>query len=141
MDAIDSTKLTPRNIEKTILSHATPLERFAVRITQRVGTMGFFAFILAWTLVWMLWNTFAPDSMRFDPFPSFVLWLFISNMIQILLLPLIMVGQNLLGKFSEARAQADFEVDTRSEKQIEKIFKILEEQQIDIREIKSKLSK
>ena len=41
---------------------------------------------------------FAPTDLRFDPYPAFVLWLFISNMIQIFLMPLLMVGQNLQAK-------------------------------------------
>jgi hypothetical protein len=34
----------------------------------------------------------------FDPFPAFVAYLLISNVIQIFLMPLIMVGQNLQGR-------------------------------------------
>ncbi len=41
---------------------------------------------------------FAPKSLRFDPYPGFVLWLFISNMIQLFLMPLLLIGQNLLGR-------------------------------------------
>jgi uncharacterized membrane protein len=104
------------------------LERVAVWITDRVGTMGFFLVIFAWTLVWLGWNTLAPASARFDPFPAFVLWLFLSNMIQIFLMPLIMVGQNLQGRHAEARAEADFDVNTKAEKEIEAILMHLEAQ-------------
>lgn len=34
-------------------------------------------------------------QLRFDPYAAFVLWLFISNMIQLFLMPLIMLGQNI----------------------------------------------
>jgi uncharacterized membrane protein len=104
------------------------LERVAVWITDRVGTMGFFIIIFMWTLVWLGWNTLAPASARFDPFPAFVLWLFLSNMIQIFLMPLIMVGQNLQGRHAEARAEADFDVNTKAEKEIEAILMHLEAQ-------------
>jgi uncharacterized membrane protein len=53
------------------------LERLAIWITERVGTMGFFLVIFVWTLVWLGWNTLAPSVVRFDPFPAFVLWLFV----------------------------------------------------------------
>jgi uncharacterized membrane protein len=106
----------------------TPLERVAVWITDRVGTMGFFLVILVWTIVWLGWNTLAPAGVRFDPFPAFVLWLFLSNMIQIFLMPLIMVGQNLQGRHAEARAEADFEVNTKAEREIEAILLHLEAQ-------------
>src|ERR1700694_2408597 len=89
------------------------LERLAIWITDRVGTMGFFIVIFAWTLVWLGWNMIAPTAVRFDPFPAFVLWLFLSNMIQLFLMPLIMVGQNLQGRHAEARAEGDFDVNTK----------------------------
>src|SRR5229473_2841020 len=104
------------------------LDRLAVWMTERVGTMGFFLLLVAWTTVWLGWNTLAPAELRFDPFPAFVLWLFLSNMIQILLMPLIMVGQNLQGRHAEARAEADFEVNTKAEREIEAILLHLEAQ-------------
>ena len=104
------------------------LERFAVKVTDNVGTMGFFIIIFLWTLLWLGWNTIAPKNIRFDPYPAFVLWLFISNMIQIFLMPLIMIGQNLQGRHAERRAEADFEVNVRSEKEIEVILMHLEHQ-------------
>ncbi len=104
------------------------LERFAVKITDYVGSMGFFITILLWTLIWLAWNTLAPKDLRYDPYPAFVLWLFISNMIQIFLMPLIMIGQNLQGRHSEIRAEADFEVNVRAEKEIEVILMHLEHQ-------------
>ena len=84
----------------------SPLERFAVKITHGVGTVGFFFLLVLWTGGWLLWNLYGPLEMRFDPAPAFVIWLFTSNIIQLVLLPLVMVGQNLEGKFAEHRAQA-----------------------------------
>ena len=104
------------------------LERFAVKITDYVGSMGFFIIIFLWTLLWLGWNTLAPKDLRYDPYPAFVLWLFISNMIQIFLMPLIMIGQNLQGRHSEKRAESDFEVNVRAEKEIEVILMHLEHQ-------------
>jgi uncharacterized membrane protein len=104
------------------------LDRLAVWMTERVGTMGFCLLLLAWTVVWLGWNTLVPHALRFDPYPAFVLWLFLSNMIQICLMPLIMVGQNLQGRHAEARAEADFEVNTTAEREIEAILMHLERQ-------------
>ena len=106
----------------------TKLERIAIWITDHVGTMGFFIIILTWTIVWLSWNILAPRSLQFDPFPAFVLWLFISNMIQIFLMPLIMIGQNLQGRHSEMRAESDFEVNVKAEREIEAILIHLENQ-------------
>jgi uncharacterized membrane protein len=104
------------------------LDRLAVWTTERVGTMGFCLLLLAWTVVWLGWNTLAPNGLRFDPYPAFVLWLFLSNLIQICLMPLIMVGQNLQGRHAEARAEADFDVNTKAEREIEAILGHLEGQ-------------
>lgn len=104
------------------------LDRLAVWITDHVGTMGFFIIIFVWTAVWLSWNTLAPQAARFDPYPAFVLWLFLSNMIQIFLMPLIMIGQNLQSAHAEARAEADFDVNTKAELEIETILLHLENQ-------------
>jgi len=106
----------------------TALERFAVKVTDHVGSMGFFIIIFVWTMLWLGWNTLAPKELRFDPYPAFVLWLFASNVLQIFLMPLIMIGQNLQGRHAEQRAEADFEVNVRAEKEIEVILMHLEHQ-------------
>jgi uncharacterized membrane protein len=117
----------------------TRLERFAVWITEKVGSMGFFLIIFAWTIAWLGWNTIASKELRFDPFPAFVLWLFISNVLQIFLMPLIMIGQNLQGRHSEFRAESDFEVNVKAETEIETILLHLENQNELILKILSKI--
>lgn len=111
------------------------LEKLAIWITNHVGTMGFFFIIFAWTLFWLGWNSLAPEAFRFDPYPAFVLWLFISNMIQIFLMPLLMIGQNLQSHHAELRAEADFEVNTKAEREIETILMHLENQNNELKEI------
>jgi uncharacterized membrane protein len=117
-----------RNVNELHAGNLNRLERFAVWITAHVGTMGFFLIIMTWTALWLSWNTLGPRALRFDPHPAFVLWLFLSNMIQIFLMPLIMIGQNLQGRHTEMRAEADFEVDTKAAREIETILQHLENQ-------------
>jgi uncharacterized membrane protein len=117
------------------------LDKMALWITNHVGSMGFFIIILCWTTGWLGWNTLAPMPLRFDPFPAFVLWLFISNMIQIMLMPLIMVGQNLQSKHAELRAEQDFSINKKAETEIETIIRHLENQNEMIVEILRKLEK
>ncbi len=102
-------------------------ERFAIWLTDRVGTIGFFLIIFIWTLSWLSWNMWGPADLRFDPYPAFVLWLFISNMIQIFLMPLIMVGQNLQGRHAEVRAENDYQVNMKAEAEIREIKEELAE--------------
>ncbi len=99
------------------------LDRFAIAITEKVGSIGFFLIIAGWTVLWTGYNILASEvpALRwpaFDPFPAFVAYLLISNVIQLLLMPLIMVGQNLQGRHSETRAELDFDVNQKAEKEV-----------------------
>ena len=129
------------NVNKKHRESFTSLEKFAIWTTERVGTMGFFFLLFAWTIIWSIWNIFAPPNLRFDPFPAFVLWLFISNMLQLFFLPLIMVGQNLQGRHAEMRAENDFEINLKAEKELETILESLEKQEKDIAKILDKLNR
>jgi uncharacterized membrane protein len=117
-----------RNVRLQVHEKLSPLNKLAVWVTERVGTMGFFLLIFAWTTVWLGWNFLAPKSVQFDPPMSFVFWLFISNVIQILLMPLIMVGQNVQGAHEDARAEHDLEINVKAEEEIEVILAHLEYQ-------------
>jgi len=117
-----------RNVNKEISEKMNRVDRFAVWITDRVGTMGFFLIIFVWTVLWLGWNLLAPKDLQFDPPMGFVFWLFISNLIQILLMPLIMVGQNIQGRHAEVRAESDLEVNVKAEEEIEIILHHLEYQ-------------
>jgi len=129
------------NVNKKHRESFTSLEKFAIWITERIGTMGFFFLLFAWTISWLIWNIFAPPNLKFDPFPAFVLWLFISNMLQLFFLPLIMVGQNLQGRHAEMRAENDFEINLKAEKELETILESLGKQEKDIAKILDKLTR
>jgi uncharacterized membrane protein len=109
------------------------LDRLALVITEHVGTMGFFLVIFIWTVLWLGWNFLAPKTLQFDPPMAFVFWLFLSNMIQILLMPLLMVGQNLQGRHAELRAQTQYEINLQSAREVEAILKHMEYQETALR--------
>ncbi len=135
-------KLPPiRNVNEVHRERLSKLDKLALFVTERVGTMGFFFIISGWTILWLGWNVLAPKSIRFDPYPAFVLWLFISNLIQLHLMPLIMIGQNLQGRRAEIRGQHDYDTDRRAEKEIETILLHLENQQDLIMQILRKIEK
>lgn len=128
-----------RNANRDHAEQLTSLEKLALWITNHVGTMGFFLIIFCWTVLWLAFNTLAPAEVRFDPFPGFVLWLFISNLIQIFLMPLIMIGQNLQNRHSQIRAEAAYEVNTRAERETEVILQHLENQSKALADILKRL--
>src|SRR5262245_50494498 len=90
--------------------------------------MGAFYFFALFMGAWMLWQTEAQKP--FDPYP-FAFLLFLGNIAQLLLMPLIMVGQNIQTAHADARADADYEVNRHPEEEIEKLLTGLRE--IDLR--------
>ena len=106
----------------------TILGRIAIWITEHVGSMGFFIIIFIWSVSWLSWNILAPKNLRFDPFPGFVLWLFISNMIQLFTMPLILLGQNIQSKASDSRDEADLKINSQAALENETILLHLENQ-------------
>ena len=117
-----------RNINAEHEERLSRLERIGLLITERVGTMGFFLAIFVWTAIWLGWNLLAPKNLQFDPPMGFIVWLFISNLVQIFLMPLIMVGQNAQGRHAEMRAENDYQVNLKAEREIEVILLHLEYQ-------------
>jgi uncharacterized membrane protein len=120
------------NVNDQVMESFTTMERVALFITQHVGSFGFFLIVAVWSIVWLLWNTLAPKSARFDPAPAFVMWLFISNLLQIALMPLIMVGQNLLNRHAEMRSEEDFKINLKAEQEAQAILLHLEQQSAQI---------
>jgi uncharacterized membrane protein len=136
---INREKKPIRNANIVHREKLSDLDLFALWITDKVGTMGFFLLIFFWTVFWLGWNVLGPEEYRFDPYPAFVFWVFISNMIQLFLMPLLLIGQNIQGKHAETRAEADFDVNTKAEKEIEKIIRHLENQDKVLEDIKDKI--
>jgi uncharacterized membrane protein len=146
-DSVPKTIAELRQLRKSKLKdlieskrNVSGLNKLALWTTKKVGSMGFFLVIFSWTLLWLGWNMLAPKELRFDPFPAFVLWLFLSNMIQLFLMPLIMIGQNLLSAHADTRAEADFEINKQAEREIETILLHLENQNKLILEILDKFN-
>ena len=110
-------------------------ERFAIWITEGIGTISFFFTIFNWTAIWLAWNMFAPQHLRFDPFSGFVLWLFISIMMQIFLIPFLMVGQNLQAKRAEIRAENYFNVNIKAEKEITFLMDVIKELKVMVAQL------
>jgi len=119
-----------RNVNEEHRKNLTRLEQLAVWITDKVGSMGFFIIIFVWTIIWLGWNTLAPQASRFDPFLPLSYGFLYPILLQIFLMPLIMIGQNLQGRHAEARAESDFEINVKAEKEIEAILLHLEQQMI-----------
>ena len=118
-----------KNINAQHEESLSNMERAALWTPKNIGTMGFFLIILLWTIAWMSWNYLAQRLHLpgvFDKPWQFGIWLFVSNLIQIHLMPLIMVGQNLQGRHSEMRAEKEFHTTQQTEREMEIALRYLE---------------
>lgn len=95
-------------------------EKTALALTTVGGSMTFFWVIVIWYTIWMLWNGFAPVQWRFDG-QWFPLLLFISNLIQILYMPTLQVGQNIIKTHSETRSESEYSTTMKIEQLVEQI--------------------
>lgn len=93
------------------------LDKAALFVTEKVGSMGFFLACCILVLV----PLFFASTLNVVQYIS-------SGILQLILLPLIMVGQNLQGRHAEIRAQHDFDTNVKAEKEIETILLHLEKQ-------------
>ena len=117
-----------RRVRSRDVQGASINARIGQAVTAAVGTMGAFYFFALFMGAWMLWQTEARHP--FDPYP-FAFFLFLGNIVQLLLMPLIMVGQSIQTAHADARADADYDVNQRAEQEIEKLLAGLRE--IDLR--------
>jgi uncharacterized membrane protein len=139
---LDELKHLRKKMRRTDIEHKEKLsilERMAIGISRRIGSAGFFLILICSIIVWIGWNIFGPVEMRFDPYPAFVLWLLIANIFQLMMMPLLMISQNMSSRHSDARAEADFEINTKAEFEIEVVLQHLENQNTMILQILDRL--
>ena len=116
----------PKNANVIHKSQFELQDKIALVTTKAVGTMYAVYFFMLCAAGWMLWQTYFTQK-PFDPYP-FVFLIFLSNILQLLLTPLIMVGQNIQGRHAEIRAEEEFKTTTSTHKDIEHILVRLNEQ-------------
>ena len=91
------------------------LEKLAVFISKKIGIPEFFGIIFLWSLLWLGWNSLAPQTFQIDPETVFIIWLFVCNIMQILFLPMITIGQKLA---DVAQRNVDYQKDKDGIRQI-----------------------
>ncbi|MGZ6004770.1 MAG: DUF1003 domain-containing protein [Candidatus Saccharimonadales bacterium] len=120
----------PQNINARHKNSLKLQDRIALSVTAAIGTMyAVYAFAL-FMAGWILWQSKLAHK-PFDPYP-FAFLLFMGNIVQLLLMPLIMVGQNIQSKHSEIRADEEFKTTTTSFQDIEQILKHLNAQDVEL---------
>jgi len=114
----------PENINQKHQSGLNVQDRIALGITNAVGTMYAVYLLILLLAGWMFWQSKLSNA-PFDPYP-FAFLLFLGNIVQLLLMPLIMVGQNLQSRHSEARAEEEYKRTVSSYKDLEEVMQRLD---------------
>jgi len=116
-----------RNVNKEHKDSLTKSQKIALFITNHIGTIEFAIFCVILASIPLVWKS------------TMTVILYISSgYLQLVFLPLIMVGQNLQSRHSEKRAEADYELNVKNDQQIKSILEKLEKQDEMIKEILSK---
>ena len=53
-----------KNVNVIHRSKLSKLDKLAIFVTEKIGTMGFFFIIFAWTIIWLGWNIIAPKKLE-----------------------------------------------------------------------------
>ena len=126
---VRKTKLKIKNVNITHKEQLSVTDKIALWITNKVGTFGFFVFTVVLTIAPFV----IPGIMPIIQFVS-------SAFLQLVLLPLIIIGQNLQSQHAELRAESTYDIANKSEREIEEIHEHLEAQDKVLKEILSKLN-
>jgi len=105
------------NVNKEHKDSLSVLDKAALFITAIVGTMWCAIFFTALACVSL------PEALRGGT-ATIISWI-AQTFLQLVLLSIIMVGQNLQSRHSELRADADYKTNLESERKIEDIIKRL----------------
>lgn len=94
-------------------------QKSADRLTSTMGSWGFIIFFMVFLIIWMLLNVYAWIS-HWDPYPFILLNLVLSCLAAIQA-PIILMSQNRENQKDRLRAQYDYEVNKKAEKEIQEI--------------------
>ena len=94
-------------------------DKVAVLITSAIGSMYAVYSILLIISLWITWQLITERPI--DPYP-FAFLLFLTNIAQLLLTPLILVGQNIQNRHAQLRAEEEYQATKSIHQDIETIL-------------------
>ena len=124
----------PANANQRHKEKMNPLDKLGFVITRAVGKM------IAALLFTVLALISLPAALKTHDKIVIVAWI-AQTFLQLVLLPIIMVGQNIQGKHAQLRAEHDFETDKKAEKEIETVQILLEKERSAHIQTKNELEK
>ena len=122
--AISYERHAPANVNQRHKDKLNPLDRVGVVITRAVGTM------IAAILFTGLALISLPAALKTHDKIVIVAWI-AQTFLQLVLLPIIMVGQNLQGKHTELMADEEFKTTQTTYRDLENLI-LLNQKQLDL---------
>lgn len=122
--AINYNRHAPTNVNQKHAAKMNPLDRAGLVITKAVGTM------IAAILFTCLALISLPAALKTHDKIVIVAWI-AQTFLQLVLLPIIMVGQNLQGQHTELMADEEFETTQTTYKDLEHLI-LVNQKQLDL---------
>jgi CRP/FNR family cyclic AMP-dependent transcriptional regulator len=114
-----------RNANEEAAARLTIADRAADLIAEFGGSWKFIGASIAFSLAWILFNTWLLYKRAFDPFP-YVLLNLVLGMVAGLQAPIIMMSQNREGQKDRLRADLDYRVNLKNELLLTEVLRRLE---------------
>lgn len=99
-------------------------QRIADKLATFAGSWGFIFFVIIFTLIWAIINIYEIIE-KFDPYP-FVFLNLVLAIITAIIAPIILMSQNRESQRDRVRAEYDYQINKKSEREIEQIKKQLD---------------
>jgi len=105
----------PREARRTLKPSYDPeaFGRWSERFARFLGTAKFLVYMTAFVLLWVTWNSLAPENLKFDHFPFIFLTLLLSLQASYAA-PLILLAQNRQADRERIQGNEDRERDERN---------------------------
>ena len=106
---------TPRETRRSLRGNIDPetFGRLSERFARFLGTARFLVYMTAFVFSWVMWNTLAPENIRFDKYPFIFLTLILSLQASYAA-PLILLAQNRQADRDRIQANEDRDRDDRN---------------------------
>ena len=99
-------------------------QRIADKVTKLAGSWSFILILTLLLIVWLLINVY-DLFYKFDPYP-FVFLNLVLGIINVILAPIILMSQNRESQRDRLRAEYDYQLNKKAEREIEEIKKQLD---------------
>jgi uncharacterized membrane protein len=111
----------PRDQRRSLRAPALSTEDFGVfaeKFARFMGTAKFLIWMTVFVIIWLAWNTLAPDDLRFDPY-SFTFLTLILSLQASYAAPLILLAQNRQEQRDKVIAEQDRQANARAHADME----------------------